>query len=116
MPAPDPPMTETPLEALIAKLEAATGPDRDVDWKITLVVSPAGFRYHDCPAYTASLDAAQALVPEGYAWHCGCEIDLTPFARVFGHDLHEEECAATPALALCIASLRARAALPREEG
>lgn len=59
--------------------------------------------------YTRSTDAAQQMVPEGYAWQCGCDIDLTPTARVWGHELDFNEIGATPAIALCIAALKARA-------
>lgn len=61
--------------------------------------------------YTASLDAAMTLVLEGHAFTIysdGCagvapvEADDTPVADVW---------AATPALALCAAALRARAAI-----
>jgi len=59
----------------------------------------------ECGAFES---AALSLVPEGCAWQVGCEIDFTPTARVWGHDIHADEFAATPALALCIASFRAR--------
>jgi hypothetical protein len=76
---------------------------------LTCTAAGGNFRL---PAYTTDLDAAVRLVPEGYAWQVGCEIDLTPFARVFGHDVHAADAdASTPALALCAAALRARAAL-----
>lgn len=60
------------------------------------------------PHFTTSIDAALTLVPEGCAWSVGCEIDFTPVARVFGHDIHADVCAVTPELALVIAALRAR--------
>jgi hypothetical protein len=69
------------------------------------------------PAYTASIDAAIALVPEGHTWSVGdwsaadkgvaatcwppndlCPVGFEGISR-----------AATPALALCAAALRARA-------
>lgn len=59
------------------------------------------------PAYTTSLDAALTLVPEGSDWtlhrvNDGLTIwaDVGPIKEAWGN---------TPALALCIAALRARA-------
>lgn len=76
--------------------------------------------YIGAPRYTASLDAAMSLVPEG----CGWEIDdqsrvgsvfgesyrRRPRAHVSGSDWRT---AATPALALTAACLRGKAALER---
>lgn len=81
-------------------------------------------RWVFAPAYTQSLDAALTLVPEGWtAW------ELRSFARKtrFGCDLSRlTECDAgedwahgngpTPALALCIAALRALASAPGAAG
>ena len=67
------------------------------------------------PNYTTSLDAALTLVPEGMKW---CISDLGQigaedwaFAGVYGSPMVGSECdtnARTPALALCIAALKAR--------
>jgi hypothetical protein len=126
-------MTRDDLPALIARVEAATGPDRKLDSMILLAVTPGGSwrqnsdgvwllrveddstpgetarTYRDPPAYTASLDAAMALVPERWLWVVGSMGN----ARV-----HEDQTsgrdaigqAATPALALTAAALRARLA------
>lgn len=66
----------------------------------------------DVPRYTASLDAAMTLVPEGCAmvlhgpwggrWKAGCDKQIS---GAWG----EDRAAATPALALTAASLRALA-------
>lgn len=104
------------MNELIERLEKATGPDRALDLAIGEAVGAAN---HSGPAshrpfrdwakhYTASIDAAMTLVPEACAWQCGCEIDFTPTARVWGHDTHVDEFGATPVLALCIAALKAR--------
>ncbi len=64
------------------------------------------------PRYTTSLDAAVTLVPEKYWWSVrngGCYATVGPSNW---HDLEGE--AKTPALALCAAALKARAAM--EEG
>lgn len=64
--------------------------------------------WREAPAYTASLDAAMTLVPEGYDW--------AVFRTNGGLTVHawcgsrEDVFAATPALALTAACLRARAA------
>ncbi|PKQ00191.1 MAG: hypothetical protein CVT74_05040 [Alphaproteobacteria bacterium HGW-Alphaproteobacteria-13] len=74
------------------------------------------------PAYTFSLDAAVELVPEGRGWIAGwgqTRADepmggarITRNARFVGHDANydmiAEAEAATPALALCAAALKAR--------
>ncbi len=68
------------------------------------------------PRYTTSLDAAVTLVPEGFYW----SLDYDCCARVFGPEdksgnvpvgYSDEADAATPALALCAAALKARAAM-----
>jgi hypothetical protein len=129
---------------LIARLEAATGEDVNIDFALqdavygrnsrvfpayvdprsyavpdgnggwVRVMRPSGIaatydRY--VPRYTASLDAALTLVPEGWEW--------TVRGRPHGDGLasigrawesgSDTVIAATPALALCIAALRARA-------
>jgi|ERR1700761_4058 len=66
----------------------------------------------DLPRYTASLDAALTLVPEGYDYiieHTNG--GLTICARVGHNDPDKNSWGETPALALCAAALRARAAL-----
>jgi len=66
-----------------------------------------------CPRYTTSLDAAMGLVPEGWYWRGG-NGDGFParphvWMQVFRGNYNEHDGrGATVALALCIASLRAR--------
>jgi hypothetical protein len=124
--------------------EAAEGPDRELDCAIAVSAAnffeipprydggPIGYGYHDAkgaeihpghggdqmvPAYTASIDAAMTLVPEG----CDVTLDREKgfgAALVFdtlGVDTIGAARATTPALALCAASLRARAATPNHE-
>jgi hypothetical protein len=78
---------------------------------------------YNVPAYTASIDAAMTLVPEGYpARQVGSTDDGRGYAAVAGNDMHmmaedpeeffAEGNSATPALALCAAALRARALAP----
>ena len=116
----------TDLSELIARIEAASGPDRELDFWISVRVE--GTRYTDAElqadidlvgiegmhipfAYTASIDAALTLVPEGYFptidfVACRCWIrDAQGFDMPHGCAYG---CGATPALALCAAALRAR--------
>jgi hypothetical protein len=93
------------LAALVARCEAATGPDRELDFQIAVIMDgrdpvtlPDGriaYRSrrppHDtCLAwmpirYTGSLDAAASLVPGGLAWEAGTYCGEDP--GLFGHAL-----------------------------
>jgi hypothetical protein len=94
------------LLALADRCEQAAGPDRELDAEIArfLVLTGAediarsryGWSY-----FTASLDAAVTLVPEGCGW-----MVMKNVAKVGRWPKR----ASTPALALCAAALRARAA------
>jgi hypothetical protein len=99
--------TETELLELAERLEKATGADDATDWAIAEAVGCAPGL-----AYTASLDAAMTLVPEGAKaatvnwcpYGSGvAEVYLGNPGPMFGTE------AATPAIALCAAALRARA-------
>jgi len=121
---------------LIERLEALSGPDREVDEAIAdALFPPAPFaQLKDAPIptgcrmwqqnghiqsalrYTASIDAAMTLVPEECAWNLGgSPVKGFAGAGSFGamieqgiDQIHGE--APTPAIALCIAALRARSA------
>jgi hypothetical protein len=115
--------TQINLTDLAVRVEAAAGPSRELDCDIALRVGATtladgytpkqvfgkAFSTYTGPAYTASLDAAATLVPEGYAFSLysdGCA-GVAPI----GHpdDFPTADChAATPALALTAACLRAR--------
>ncbi len=105
---------------LIEKLEAATEGSRELDLKIGQATH-RGMRGRvpnywadnlrlmgQLPEYTTSIDAALTLVPEGTEW-----ILLTvPEEGGYGAGVGESmwnSFALTPALAICIAALRARA-------
>ena len=93
------------LAALISRLEAARGPDRALDIDIAVAVEA----FEIAPSYTASLDAALMLEPKKAGWY----VSLTPSggeAEIFMDGRFIEAKAATPALALCIVSLKARMA------
>jgi hypothetical protein len=111
------------LLALAERCEQAAGPDRELDAEISVVVGRhethverrsdgttkllpwrgdgTGSYNIDCRRYTASLDAAVTLVPEGCGW-----MAMNNASKVGVWPSH----GATPALALCAAALRARAA------
>jgi hypothetical protein len=123
------------LLALADRCEQAAWPDKMLDYEIAWA---AGYRFEKAkfekrkwwrdskgvrcsglaadaepPRFTASLDAAVMLVPEGCEWlrksgQCMTVYrvpdDLKEWAR------HIDARCATPALALCAAALRARAA------
>jgi hypothetical protein len=109
---------------LIAALGSASGPSRELDAEIAkLVGAPHGPYEHvtvetrsieyceeQAPAYTGSMDAAMTLVPSTWQWHCGtCNEDDMPWATLTDTDTWVDYGAeaATPALALCIACIKA---------
>jgi hypothetical protein len=98
------------LTALAERCEQATGPDRKLDREIELAVMPERVDpepWETLAAYTASLDAAMTLVPEGCIVTIGGGLGIgTSAIEVSGRIFARK--AATPALALCAAALRAR--------
>jgi len=107
------------LLALAERVEALDGPNRNLDADIMRAIglagAPAVFALVDAPhPYTASLDAAMTLVPEGWAvlmafseQRAVCDVHTAPLGQHGTWPAHAS--AATPALALCAAALRARA-------
>src|SRR5690348_12265025 len=67
------------------------------------------------PRYTSSLDAAMTLVPEGMQGQVQSGNRPGAWVGTEGGDAPDFNVAATPALALCAASLRSRAAQPLEK-
>lgn len=123
------------MTSLITRLGELKGPDRDVDFAIWEYVdkpahdaaiseqvqfaAPNKTYIHDkrllyCPHYTASIDAALTLVPEGYFWWLGHldETDRRFVATVSKRAVvdypAERAICDTAAIALCIAALQAR--------
>lgn len=117
------------LIELAERVEAAAGEDRRLDAIIAKLVGfwPKGLRRDidyewvrwipnkpldepiEAPAYTASIDAAMTLVPEGNDWIIGhTNGGLTIHAEVGGRGDEYMRFAATPALALVAAALKAR--------
>lgn len=97
------------IAELIQRLEKATGPDVELDHALGMLVGVGG-------DYTRSIDAALTLVPEPAVKSDGGRmVDIrlderrnVGFATV-NYDFSAQ--GATPAIALCIAALKARAAL-----
>lgn len=138
------------IASIIERVEAASGPGRELDQAIYCAVTAAqGHRINKLVGgelevwpkrddrfftvqpgmvlpYTASLDAAMTLVPEGWGWTVGdkspepslawCEIDHLPWRKGYAWAVERKLIvqAATPALALCAAALRVRSALQSE--
>ena len=120
---------------LAERCEKATGPDSELD----LLIRDTVFQPCINPGaeYTASLDAAMTLVPKGWALslrettdgdrrdHSGDPLAAWTAALIehknTGYKVDQRGCwrrgfAATPALALCAAALRARATQSVDEG
>lgn len=130
------------IEELIAKLESATGPDRDLDFEIAYAIDwrvsdDLNFRQYadtykklarkdNYPAYTESIDCALTLVPEGWtvanigqrdsgAWWAELRRgSQTSYDKVelSGIGINDK---LPLAIAICIASLKARLALTAKE-
>jgi hypothetical protein len=128
---------------LIARLEKAEGPSRELDAEIFAHIGLTELQESHCrswcrmagrtdltreryidawaPAYTASIDAALTLVPDGMWWLIGAgrirQREPLYGAQIMRHDpdppytsdvIAEGEHDAGAAVALCIAALRAR--------
>jgi hypothetical protein len=147
---------------LVARLEKASGPDRELDADIAIAVfatvnteddlvyarkrspgndathpghyfikSRSGAQAHSAPHYTASVDAALTLVPEGWRFDISNRAPTPHAGRAYIHNGELiyagvggtrnpryqafENTAASPAIAICIAALRARASQATEE-
>jgi hypothetical protein len=93
---------------LIELLEKATGPAFALDMAIARAVNPQATAQTVPPPYSASIDAALTLVPERAIRHiewCEGFVEVAVFTE--RHSL-AHGAAATPALAICIAALRAK--------
>jgi hypothetical protein len=111
------------LIALAERVEAASGPDRELDAAINTALRLGSDWSRGTPEasrvwalhFTASLDAAMTLVPEPQSFtisHCG---NTCARVQIIGgdpcsNDPEFDGDAASPALALAAASLRALAA------
>jgi len=98
------------MNALLKRLQALAAPCREVDNLIGVAVGNKNLDWGmSHPKFTASIDSAMTLVPEGWQgsmfWP-DCQVCLVnpadPIQAVTGF-------AAAPAIALCIAALKAKA-------
>lgn len=109
------------LEELAEKVERLEGPSREVDALIAnQLILPLDWGMSPL-RYTASLDAAMSLVPKGLDWMIdnfdGAKSGFRCSAGVFsGSQWIDCRAAATPALALTAASLRALSISRTTEG
>lgn len=130
------------MDALAERVEKLTGPDREIDaliyesvvglrqyesidrdsgnLRLRYYPGSPGPEYGRLPRYTASLDAAMALVPEGHLWRCGYSRHVPHSAEVVDYASHKGtfigESDFNRALALTAACLRAQASIIREAG
>jgi len=104
-------MTKFPIE----DLEVVRAPDRAWDWEIHLRKGLDGVgAYGNHPAYTSSLDAALTLVPLHHLWEIKQGIECRAVVWQLETDYDERNpptgySTTFPALALCIAALKAEA-------
>jgi hypothetical protein len=110
------------MDELIARIEAASGASRELDWEIHLRDGLDGVGYYGGhPFYTSSVDAALTLIPVHWNWSLYFSAwenhtDQRSGPPEYGANLtfrgRENKAtrsdAATPALALCAVALRAR--------
>lgn len=96
------------LLRLAERCEAATGPCRNLDNSIRLSTNN-GCAFDTDPAFTASLDAAMTLVPEGYAVELRQAPGWRTLASLRTLDTDHKGRAVNFALALCATALRALA-------
>ena len=106
------------MQSLIKRLEQATGPDGRLDRAIrdafglpAMLVPPDGG--DEAHPYTASIDAAVTLVPEGWCWRYDSsmhEAEVSDYSGRFLIDADKEWHGSNrnPAIAICIAAIRAR--------
>lgn len=112
---------------LAERVERATGPDRELDADIALATGwkhRSGADWHrvlewERPAWTASLDAAMQLVPEGMERRVLNICSSGQTRALIYYNKAMRYCsgdAATPALALTAACLRAHHAMLEDKG
>lgn len=90
------------LEDLRDALKVATGPDGLLDRQI-FYMCKVGATFVGIPLdYTASIDAAAALVPKEMHWSCGGYTGDAPRAYAKFHEINLMRYAATPALSICL--------------
>lgn len=101
------------MDSLIERIEAAKGPDRELDLLIMRWVENIGGPAESALRYTENMDAAMTLVPADCPeWHAGKHYKTGQGQAYIIAPVALPDpiyvLAATPALALCAASLKAR--------
>lgn len=112
------------LQRLVERIEAASGPDREIDYRLFEFVRTdaqhcAYIEGKPYPAYTSSVDDALRLVPRFHGvdltfWPLRNRARLLPLYEDGDRWLHRgsdpDYCAdaATPALSICAAALKAK--------
>lgn len=126
------------LPEIIAALEAAEGPSRELDaeiasflvkddsytsvvkdyagydWCVRYYPGPPGPEYTHVPRYTSSIDAALTLMPKGWTWdvcYDGIHFGCVltgPYQEDDGFPETDAEVKSTPATAIGSAALKAR--------
>lgn len=130
------------MDELIAKLEAATEGSRELDAAICRVIEPdspigkhctddpeptwySNDGKQDIPWFTTIIDTAMTLVPKNFPAMVQRNVDpsqpkgfalVGEFSKLPGRTTMQRGNGASPALALCIAALRARHASPASDG
>src|SRR3546814_4993687 len=106
--------------ALVTGVQTCALPISAMERGLAMHIEGDGYFYgDDVPHYTASLDAAMTLVPEGMSWSVTDPANADGSRSVFGHSSrchasvegspNEHDYAATPALALTAAAQIRRA-------
>lgn len=112
--------TQTDYADLIRRLEAATGPDRELDAAIDAVIArsfASDPMFPETP-YTSSLDAALTLVPAHHLWWVKQGFRFQAVVWMIETDYDERYpptgfSTNSPAIAFCIAAIKARAAVAK---
>lgn len=101
------------MKEFIDRLASASEPSRILDWEIHVRNGLNGVgSCGEHPQYTSSLDAAMSLKPEGYQAYVDTGVWDQAHACVWTDRPHRISGgavkAATPAIALCVAVMRAK--------
>ncbi len=88
-----------------------TSPTGEDFWQKTTIFNRADKFPDELPAYTASIDAALSFTPEGWGWLVGSGEVWIWLKYGLGSKVYRVSVKSTPAIALCIANLRALEAM-----
>jgi len=100
------------MKKLIERLEDAEHGSRELDAELGVAI--VGYKLFDVDSllhYTASIDDALTLVPQGWVWSLEVNEDGNAegcIAESLDSFTQHSTCASTPALTICIAALKAK--------